>query len=110
MKLNQNVILGGLVESVTDIRTNFQSVIRRLIGPKWDLHEVRVNGQIGMFKGKIYEDNAMKVIMDDNARKVIMDANKLNGMDGCKSIIIQRHLTFKQRKELFRKRGLLWTM
>lgn len=101
MKRKQNVILRGLGESVGDVKTGFQRVVRRLIGIECDLHEVhKVNGQIGMFRAKIYDDNARS--------EILLNASKLKGMDGCERVFIQRDLTFKQRQELFRKRSLLW--
>ena len=101
MKRKQNVILRGLGDSVANVKTGFQGVVRRLIGYECDLHEVtRVNGQIGMFRAKIHDDNART--------ELLMNARKLKGMDGCESVFIQRDLTFKQRRELFRKRSLQW--
>ena len=101
MKRKQNVILRGLGDSVANVKTGFQGVVRRLIGYECDLHEVtRVNGQIGMFRAKIHDGNARS--------ELLMNARKLKGMDGCESVFIQRDLTFKQRQELFRKRSLQW--
>ena len=102
MKRKQNIILRGLGESVADVKTGFQGVVRRLIGGiECNLHEVtRVNSQIGMFCAKICDDNARS--------ELLTNARKLKGMDGCESVFIQRDLTFKQRRELFRKRNLLW--
>ena len=102
-KRRQNVILRGLGENVADVKTNFQGVVRRLIGSECDLHEVnRVVGQTGMFRAKIYDDTVRS--------DILMNARKLKGMDGCKSVFIQRDLTFKQRQELFRRRSLMWAV
>lgn len=88
MKCKQNVIWIGLGKSVAGMKTDFLCLIRRLIRSEGHLHKIcRINGQIEIF--------AVKIMNDQESKKILINARKLKGIYGCKSIFIQKNVTFK---------------
>jgi hypothetical protein len=98
-KRRANVILKGFGDDVNDAKTKFKEVSKQLINVEYELDDiVKVNGQSGMYR--------CKILNEEIRTEILLNAKKMKDIDRFKKVFIQRDLTYKQRQEMYKKREL----